>query len=411
MSRALSFRRQTPRDDQMVYDPVATAYVPAIRLQAHHYTALSSASTANALFATATTGQADPTGGTGAVKITDDNNNVYHMMQYIQLTGAGDFQGFPGEKDAGQHAWSVHMKAGTSTKVDVVHYSETAGSIVDRFNLSTGAHEVDAGEGKIFIEPSLLDTGSSGWWRIFTVGKLFQNPASGNGENQVKLHLVNGAGVGWNAGSGYAGASDRDFYVYGYQAENAVAAVGAIATPYSSGAMPFDWGASPGAEQLSYPVEAAPANVTIYARFLERGNAIMANATQQSRQAGILRIGNSGRTAADSFEIVQTATGFTATLNNGGVTSVSSVTASPAFGDAIELRATISATGVVQLSRTINGAAETSGTAGSAAGLPTAWNDPVMYVNSCGNTLYGDLDLISLKLLNGTKTLVQAVAA
>lgn len=402
MTSELSFR-QNQRDDFRVYDPVAADFVSAIRLQSDHWTALHNGDTVTVAFATETTGIADPLGGTSAIRITDDSNTVYHVCRLGWLKGNGDFNGYPGEKAAGQHAWRFSIKAGTSTLVDVVHdHQTTAGTYyVDRFNLATGAHVTDSGSGVIFITPTLADGGASGWWDIYTVGKKYQNPVQGT--LRVWLCTVNAIGVGWNGGSGYTGASNRTFDVWGWQAENGQAAVGARSQSAFNGANQSFWGINPGLEQMQVDLPTAlstPTAMTIYARYIERGNAIMANATQQQRDSGILRIGDMSRSANNAFEITQTATGFTATLNNNGVTSTSSVAVSPVYGDAIELRATVTAAGAT-LHCAINGGSVTSGSSGAAAGLPVAWNEGLVTINGCGDALWGDMDLLALKIFIG----------
>ena len=94
-----------------VTDPVSATVVNAIRLQGAHPNALHTTDGLTASFATKATGIADPLGGTTAVRITDDSNSVYHLCRLGQLTGNGNYQGFPGEVAGGQIAHAIAIKA------------------------------------------------------------------------------------------------------------------------------------------------------------------------------------------------------------------------------------------------------------------------------------------------------------
>lgn len=396
-----AFQRD-PRD-VIVTDPTGPTTIHATRLQGSHFSTFNGGQPFGAVFGTFAT-IADPIGGTTALRFTDDNNSVYHLVRIGYLHGNGNFQGLPGEVAGGQSAVSAIIKANTSTKVDVVTQNPAGGSGVDRFDLTTGNRDVDSGLGYVKIEPFFPDAGASGWWRIYTYNLRQQNPLNAGLDDTFRLHTVNAGGVGWNAGSGYAGASNRSFDVWMPQFENANAQTGSpfplvVNTPAN-----LKWGDTCGSEQLAFPLNAAlatPAALTAYTSWLERGNVIMANAAANTRQSGIMRIGDIGRTSNNGLEVIQTATGFTATFNNAGTTSVSSVAVSPTQGQRIETRVTLSGGGAATLSVSINGAAETAGTAGAAAGLPATWSEALVSVNGVGNTLYGDMDLIACKVLAG----------
>lgn len=416
MSKQVVLKDRLVRDDHVITHPVTGAYERAIRLEGNHYTQthqLSSWTGGNGVtlrFATASsTAITAPDGSANAHRLLSAANTVYHGVHYVPLEGVGNtYQGLPGELATRQRAFQIFAKAGNLIdEVETRTYAEDgSGFTIDRFNLLTATKT--SGASKIYIEPAVPnDPAYAGWCRIFSHGLRY--PSSGTISNRLELYLVKG-GLGYNAGGGFAGAGTEYVDLWGYSSENNAAE---CQSPlWSIPDANAYWGTSPGAEHLAIPLKdglATPVAMTVYAEWLERGNAVMANAADSARESGILRIGDMPRTAAGSLEIKQTATGFTGTLNNGGTTSVSTVALAPGRNQLVALRAVITGGGVLTLNASLNGAAEVAGTTGAAAGLPATWNEATMTVNSLGASLFGDMDLLKLKVWPGD--IPRAVAA
>ena len=407
MTKQIAFKSRLLRDGHVVAHPVTGAYVPAILLEGEHfmtYHGAASWTTGQGHALTSATAVATnitaPDGSATAHRIqANAQAGIYHGVRLSPLQGNGDWMGYLGEAANRLRAFSFDIKPGTGiTAIEVRTLAENgSGYVTDVFDMSAGTKT--SGSSKIYIEPSVPDDPAyAGWWRIFSYGLQF--PSSGTISNVVDVYMIKGA-LGYFAGPYFTGAGEYvDFW--GSRTENGVAQC--QLGFWNAQNVAALWGTSPGAEQLTLPLPTdleKPRSMTLWAQWLERGNAVVANAPSASRESGILRIGDMQRTAANSLEVKQTATGFTATLNNGGTTSVSTLALTPTRDQMITLRVTLDALGVVQLHGAINANAETAGTEGAEAGLPATWNDPMMTVNCLGKELFGDMSLLALKARPG----------
>jgi len=105
------------------------------------------------------------------------------------------------------------------------------------------------------------------------------------------------------------------------------------------------------------------------------------------------------------LSIISNGSAYVAQHHNGTTFVSSSLGAGPSVNDRVRLRLTLSATGVVQLHQSLNGAGETSSTASSALALASAWaGTPTLYLNSNGLDTFGTVDAIGLALMLGDQS-------
>lgn len=154
------------------------------------------------------------------------------------------------------------------------------------------------------------------------------------------------------------------------------------------------------ADALSVPFPSAPQAMTIYVRFRESGNAILAGSVR------VLHIGNSSLAAPNlQLQFPAGGTGYRLSLVTLSGTVNVSLGAKPGIGEEVELRATITAAGVIQLGQSLNGAAEAvTGTA--TAVLPQTWSDTKCWIGGLsGGTAAGAIALRNLLIVRGVQSL------
>lgn len=130
-------------------------------------------------------------------------------------------------------------------------------------------------------------------------------------------------------------------------------------------------------EILSFPYAAPPQEMTAYVRMFDVGLGT----------AGRLLVVSSTLAATQrSFGIFKSGTGnlFRGYLSNGSTAVDSQIAGTPTYGELVELRATVTAGGAVQLFRSVNQATEVAGTVGqlAPAALPATWTSPTLFLNS-----------------------------
>lgn len=129
------------------------------------------------------------------------------------------------------------------------------------------------------------------------------------------------------------------------------------------------------ADVLPFPFLARPQAMTIYVRFVELGTAFTGTTT------GLLAI-SADTEAAPLFRIRRSANGTYIVEHETAGGTVSASVSGISIGDVVELRATLSATGTVQLHVSINGAAESSSSESAALTLATAWSGQKLFLNA-----------------------------
>lgn len=192
-------------------------------------------------------------------------------------------------------------------------------------------------------------------------------------------------------------AQTGDVYAGGVQAENNAFCTSYVKTTTAT--------VTRSADSLSFPFTLPPQEMTVYAKFIERGSL---SGAAQTRVVNISNV--AGGAAAPSFSIYVSSTGpsYGAQHHNGtaNVSSVSGVTAS--IGDLIEVRAVLGADGKVTCGVSKNGAAETVGVTSAANALASAWASQHLFLNtSTGGALHGHNAFQSVKVARGTKTMAE----
>jgi hypothetical protein len=265
------------------------------------------------------------------------------------------------------------------------------------FNLSTGATgaTVNTGAG-VLATKRITAIGSSSWYHITVTG------AVNNARTSIikQIHAAEG-----DSDITFDGNSTAALYLWGAQVEDSSTfATSYIPTTTVGVARPADALYFDLPSGLTTPVAA-----TFYLKFVERGTVQVANQRIQ-------QIGDTGSNN-NALRIVSTGTAYTAILADaaGAATSSSTAAATPAFGDTVELRVTVSSTGVVQMHQSINGAAEVSATAGAAGGLPATWGtgSAKIFVGTVGTNgaSQGAMSLISLRIMSGSSNSLATMQA
>ena len=124
------------------------------------------------------------------------------------------------------------------------------------------------------------------------------------------------------------------------------------------------------ADVLTWVFSARPQAMSVYLRFVELGNI---NGVDWSDVVMISSIDQ-------RFGIERHSSGnYTAVVKNAaGVSKISGLAAAPDLGDVVELLATLTADGKVQLTQSVNGATATTGTQSAALSVDQTWGDATL---------------------------------
>lgn len=152
-------------------------------------------------------------------------------------------------------------------------------------------------------------------------------------------------------------------------------------------------------DQLSWAFTARPQAMTVYVRVRLLG--IQA----WSADYALVQIGSNAASNPRCYLASASATTFVFTYHNGVSSVAPSVTHTASRGDVVEVRGTLTAAGVAQVSYAANGGAETTGSAASALVLPTAWASQHLMVNSAGTIGVNHLAYRALWVGRGIHTL------
>lgn len=153
-------------------------------------------------------------------------------------------------------------------------------------------------------------------------------------------------------------------------------------------------------EQLSYPFNAQPQAMTIYARFIEQGT-IKASALR------LLEISN----ATPRLFLRESSGNYQVLHENDTANVAATLAAAPSIGDTVELVALVSANGSVKLIQSINAAASTETATTAALTFATAWNTKTLWVNSVSTSFVGYAAFADLALFAGVHSLADCRAA
>ncbi|GAG34261.1 unnamed protein product [marine sediment metagenome] len=153
-------------------------------------------------------------------------------------------------------------------------------------------------------------------------------------------------------------------------------------------------------DQLNWTITSRPQAATYYVRLVEAGSIFSSSFPR------ILEI-NNGSGGNPRFYIIQNSNGKyrVGYVNAEGTTVTSDLTTAPTVGDVVELRATLSSAGVVQIHQSINSGTETSAVASSTQVLPTAWSGTQLWLNSRDTTQVGFNKFLDIVILRDIQSL------
>lgn len=368
------------RDSHVALNPVTEAYEKFIFLESRRrlMSVVSPLDYANNFSVTLSTNNTAPDGSSTALLVQDDDSNAPHGITrgFAVDFGSGDeMELVPGELQA----YETYVKAGTATKF-MAKIDGTL-EVSAKFDLSNGSKI--SGDARIKIEPAASDTPEfSGWYRVFTDGLVYDNDTIKSG---LVLRILNDAGD-----ESYLGTDSRTMYFWTSISEFKSTPTRTYFVGTVGGGGP-DFTIASGDETLAIPLRslATPQAMTIFLEWLETGN--KGNAAEAT--VGVFRVGDLSDTALNSINVVQTETGFEATLTTGMGDSVSEVALEPEYGDLVFLTLVLNADGELQLAAAINDEALEEGTVGDPVGLPVAWSGPLLTINSLGGASFGDMRL------------------
>lgn len=272
-------------------------------------------------------------------------------------------------------AFSVFAKAAGRSWIALVYAGRDGVSRSAFFNLATGAVGTTSG-----ATARITSEGPEGWWRCSMVA----TSGSGATAEQAYIYLATGDG-----GSVYIGDGASGVDLWGAQWE--------VDQDFETSYVATDTGSvTRSADSLSYPFTLPAQAMSVYAKFIERGASLVANAR-------VLHIGASAGTGP-LFALYSTGSVYRAAHDNNTLEVNSTAGVGVAIGATVELLANLASDGAITLTQSINGAAPTTAAA-SAANTISAWSDDVLWINSVGSSNIGCNAFLTVKVASGTRTL------
>jgi len=152
-------------------------------------------------------------------------------------------------------------------------------------------------------------------------------------------------------------------------------------------------------DQLAFPFLSRPQVMTAYVRFVWLAGDI-------TNDLFVLQVGNN-IPANPRFVLDITGGNFRVIHINATGSNVSSTTsaAALAYGDTVEMRGTLLATGSVQVGVSRNGAAEVAGSPSGALLLPEKWATVLLMVNSSGTAVVNFCAYRNIEIVAGIRTM------
>ena len=141
-------------------------------------------------------------------------------------------------------------------------------------------------------------------------------------------------------------------------------------------------------DTLSFPLATRPQAMTMYYRFIDMDSP----AVPLYKYLAVL-----GSGASFSLYVTTGGASYSASHANGSGTVVATVTRTVTVGSLVELVATLTAGGVVQLSVSVNGGTVATGTATAALVLPPAWGQSTLAIGNVAQATNGLRDLIVVR--------------
>lgn len=153
------------------------------------------------------------------------------------------------------------------------------------------------------------------------------------------------------------------------------------------------------ADSYSLPFATPPQEMTVYAKFIERGSI-------QAAPARLFQIG-AAAAGAPLFAVFVSSGAYKLQYSSGAGFVESAAGASPVRGDTDEIAARLSGDGSVAIAQSINSAATTIGTQSAALTLVAAWSGQLAWLNSVGTTGVGFAAFKSFKIVAGARSLAE----
>ncbi len=311
-----------------------------------------------------TASQADPSGGTAAFKVEDDNGGA---VEYIHTP--------PSFTANAAKAIAVFLKEGASAPAggSQIRLRDTSGA-ADRLDAnitwSSGVPVVAMTTGTFILSIPFRN----GWYLLW-----FQT-TSVTAANTHEFRII----------PAETSSQTGDVLAYGPQAENGLFP----SSPMESTGTTF----TRVVEKIEWPFITSPQAMTAYIRFIELG-------TVKAAAGGVLfSIG--GNTGARFYvERGATADSYRIKFHNGTSEINVNLATTHSIGDSIEIRITLKPDGKINIHFSIAGATEVNGTESSALILPTAWNTGKMYLNWDGSSNFGYNGFQSVKVSRGIQTM------
>lgn len=304
--------------------------------------------------------QADPGGGTAAYLIEDDSAAAEeYIARSVSFTGNA------------VKAVSVWAKAGSAATSEIQIRDTTA-----------GAYRMQAVITWTAGVPSVAMTSGThlqtqryrgGWYRFL----LASSAVTAANSHQMRL-----------SPAGATASATGTCYFFGAQCEDAVFPSSYIPTSGSTDARTVD--------SLTWPFLGRPQAMTIYVRFRELHT--------DTASAYVFLALTNGTTVPRLYLALNSAN-YECFYGNGFSSVTATVVANPVVGDVVELRVTITSTGVVTIARTRNGGTESVGSATSALTLPQAWFSQHLSLNMAGGAGVNMAEYLNAVVVRGVHDL------
>lgn len=152
------------------------------------------------------------------------------------------------------------------------------------------------------------------------------------------------------------------------------------------------------AESIYWTFNLAPQSLSVYLKFIERGTA------SDEAGGGIFHIGNAAGSGA-RIDLEESSGAYRLLHYNGSASVTSTHSTSPSYLDTVEILATVSSAGAVQISQALNGGATSSASASASNALPSAWAGTRAYLGSLGSSTIGLNEYLVAKVATGVRNM------
>jgi hypothetical protein len=335
--------------------------------------------------------QSENFGTTWVAGGTPDRVAAAHTKSGVTLDLIGDDSGAGTEyyeqniafTGATVKAVSVHLKASSSASVVIRLHDFTAGvtRLLARVTWSGETPVVTMTNGIHLLSEPMID----GVYRLY-----FQTTAI-TPANTNTMQVIPASGVPID------GVSQGYVYAGGVQVEN---------SPFPTSYQRTTTGTvTRSADSFYLPFNALPREMTVYAKFIERGSALTVAGER------LFQITDGSDSPPAFIVFANGSGGYTVYHDNGGSNVSAAPAATPGIGRTVEFRAVLNANGSVLGGISIDGAAEVVSGTSAANALAAAWAGARLYLNRSSTTLSGYNAFRCVKVAAGVRTLAEMRSA